>query len=262
VQLRGKLLDQFTKTFVKIKGQRCANTLPTVTSLIGHMSILDECPGEGYKLCRKKLHWYKIEIKQCRECGRIAAKSRYHNNPELKQKIIAAAIEYEKKNKEKINARKRERYKTDLEYKEKERARRNKKFKERWATNEEWRKKKIQKTKDWFEKNKDAQIAYANKKKAKRLKAVALWADKKAIRELYRIAAIKTKETGVKHHVDHVYPLKSPFLCGLHVETNLQVITAEENLRKRNLYWPGQLDCQKGSVYDIFPKELTKLLND
>ena len=86
----------------------------------------------------------------------------------LQSEEYKKAIEYEKKNKEKVNARKRERYKTDLEYKEKERARRNKKFKERWATNEEWRKKKIQKTKDWFEKNKDAQIAYANKKKAKR----------------------------------------------------------------------------------------------
>jgi hypothetical protein len=226
------------------------------------MNIIDECPGKGYKLCRKKLHWYKNNIKSCPECRKIAVKNRYHNNAAYRQKVIAAAIEYEKRNKEKVNARKRNRYKNNPEYRRKQRELKNKQFKERWVNNPEWKKKKLQKTKNWYALNKDAQIAYANKKKAKKLRALPAWADKKAIKEFYRAAAIKTKETGIKHHVDHVFPLKSQFLCGLHVETNLQVITAEENLKKLNRYWPGQLDCQKDSVYSIFPKELTNLLNE
>jgi hypothetical protein len=51
-------------------------------------------------------------------------------------------------------------------------------------------------------------------------------------------------------------------MCGLHVENNLQIITGSENTRKGNRVWPGQLDCQKGYIYDIFPKELTDLLDD
>lgn len=43
-----------------------------------------------------------------------------------------------------------------------------------------------------------------------------------------------TRETGIPHQVDHIVPLQSKIVCGLHVEHNLRVITATENARKKN----------------------------
>ncbi len=44
-----------------------------------------------------------------------------------------------------------------------------------------------------------------------------------------------TKETGITHHVDHIWPLSQG---GPHIFYNLQVITADENLSKGNKYRP------------------------
>lgn len=46
------------------------------------------------------------------------------------------------------------------------------------------------------------------------------------------------QETGVKHHVDHIVPIKSPIVCGLHCEANLQILPEAENIRKGNRHWP------------------------
>lgn len=77
------------------------------------------------------------------------------------------------------------------------------------------------------------------KRRANKFDASPAWANEFFIEEAYHLAKLRTKVTGFKWHVDHIVPLKSKLVCGLHVETNLRVIPAVENISKSNRYWPG-----------------------
>lgn len=84
--------------------------------------------------------------------------------------------------------------------------------------------------------------AYSAFKKAAKRRAAMPWGDREAIQAVYREAARRTKETGIQHDVDHVYPLLGRTVCGLHVETNLQILTHAENVLKGNKHpaeWAG-----------------------
>lgn len=67
-------------------------------------------------------------------------------------------------------------------------------------------------------------------------KRVMTWADRDAIRRVYAEARALSEATGVPHHVDHIIPLQGDLVSGLHVESNLRVLPATDNQRKRNRY--------------------------
>lgn len=79
---------------------------------------------------------------------------------------------------------------------------------------------------------------YNARKKASLRRAIPGWADLTAIKEIYKRAHEMTNLTGVQHDVDHIVPLISKRVCGLHVQDNLRVITEHENCVKGNRWWP------------------------
>jgi len=68
--------------------------------------------------------------------------------------------------------------------------------------------------------------------------ATPAWSNRNKVLEVYEQARKISELTGVQHHVDHVVPLTSKLVCGLHNEFNLRVIPATDNLKKHNRTWP------------------------
>ena len=101
------------------------------------------------------------------------------------------------------------------------------------------RSKVLLRTKNWQTRNKEHLIAYRKINKAKilakanmyyatKLNATPRWADKDLIKDIYMEAQYH------QMHVDHIIPLNSKVVCGLHWEGNLQLLSPQENTRKSN----------------------------
>lgn len=88
----------------------------------------------------------------------------------------------------------------------------------------------------WAAKNPENRRLHSRVDGAIRRAAVPSWADMKKIRAIYEEARRLEIITGIPHHVDHIIPIKGKNVCGLHCEANLQILTAVENLKKRNHY--------------------------
>ncbi len=101
----------------------------------------------------------------------------------------------------------------------------------------EWNKNNPERLKELHRAKKKANpgkyASYTAKHRAKKLNQTPPNADFTLIEEFYKEARHLTDTTGNQYHVDHIKPLDKG---GLHHQDNLQVITAEENLRKGNKY--------------------------
>lgn len=89
-------------------------------------------------------------------------------------------------------------------------------------------------TRKWRQKNPAAHNARVMARECEKLQAMPAWAIKFYIDEAYHLSRLRSESTDVKHHVDHIVPLRNKKVCGLHAHTNLQVIPAKENMLKGN----------------------------
>lgn len=90
----------------------------------------------------------------------------------------------------------------------------------------------------WRAKNKAYKAFLQARRHAAKLRATPSWADDDKIAQFYCLRETMEKIFGRKYCVDHIVPLKSSLVCGMHVENNLQVISYRENALKGNWRWP------------------------
>lgn len=165
---------------------------------------------------------------------RAAARARAYDKANLQRRRA-----WREANKERLAAKWRAWYET---HKESERA----KARLRGQVN---KKRKNETHRAWGRAHPDRRLAYGRswtkrhpaekraakaRRRAAELRQLAEWADHEAIKAIYAEAIRLTRETGIKHHVDHVIPLQGKLVWGLHVETNLQILTAKDNHKKGN----------------------------
>jgi hypothetical protein len=80
------------------------------------------------------------------------------------------------------------------------------------------------------EENRAAYRESRRRYQARKMQAIPAWADKDALYHVYANCP-----EGM--HVDHIFPLQSDWVCGLHVPENLQYLTPEDNMSKGNNPW-------------------------
>ena len=87
-------------------------------------------------------------------------------------------------------------------------------------------------SREYYANNKDKSRLRCEKRRQIKIRARPSWyeSEKDEIKKFYR----KAKELGLV--VDHVVPLNSKVVCGLHTLSNLQMLEPEENRKKYNLH--------------------------
>ena len=94
---------------------------------------------------------------------------------------------------------------------------------------EEQKKRALAATARWRRRNLSFDAFRSRTYRARKLNQLPSWANLEKIKQIYL-------NCPPGYHVDHIIPLKGKTVSGLHVETNLQYLSAQDNLRKRNFY--------------------------
>lgn len=186
-------------------------------------------------------------LNYCKKCS-DNKKVDYNNTPERKKANALALKKWRKENPELRRAQDKRHYYNDPAKRIRKAAIWAEKNKERKQQNQaEWYARTFDIMRDtycknsrrWTKENRPHANAIRAKYKASKKNATPRWANDFFMREAYALSTLRSKVSGFEWHVDHIVPLQSKVVCGLHVEHNLQVIPASINCRKNNRHWPN-----------------------
>lgn len=97
---------------------------------------------------------------------------------------------------------------------------------------------RVEYNRNWRKENGPLLAEKLARRRASQKNACPTWATPFFISEAYELAKMRTQTIGFPWHVDHIVPISSSIVCGLHVEHNLRVISGLENASKSNRFWP------------------------
>jgi hypothetical protein len=92
---------------------------------------------------------------------------------------------------------------------------------------------------EWRRINRHKVAPLTARRRASKKNATPAWADPARIAAVYRFADA-CRRAGIDCQVDHLVPLQSPLVCGLHTHHNLAVMATPDNQAKSNRIWPDQ----------------------
>lgn len=152
----------------------------------------------------------------CTECR--LSREEYHKKyrQENKNRLSEINKQWNIKNKEKVRKQRREKYIAEQQ-------------------------KHTRQRQEHYRNHKSAYLFYSKQRKYLLSKAQPSWLSKdqkKEILSFYKDAKRLFVEHGHVFHVDHIVPLNSKKVCGLHVPWNLRVLTQRENTAKFNNFDP------------------------
>lgn len=163
-----------------------------------------------YKACYKCKAVFEGSTTYCVPCQRAYDAAKYQKN---RERMLAKGKEWREANREKAAA-----------------------LTKVWANAN--REKCNSKVRAWRKRNMVHDAARACERRAIRKQATPTWRNPFFLEEAHDLAKRRSVATGFYWQVDHIVPLTSDLVCGLHVENNIQVIPARDNQAKGNRHWP------------------------
>lgn len=187
-----------------------------------------------------------VEI--CKKCGRV---DKYADG-RCRPCQLASNARWRARNRDKVLTCKKEYYEANKEYllaKARDWAARNPlrrreiEAKYRGGNSE----KELARCARWRANNPERKYAAKARRRANSRRAIPSWYgefDEFVMEEANNLTRLRERCTGISWHTDHVVPLQSPLVCGLHSWTNIDVIPGIENVKKGNRRWPYMpVDC-------------------